>query len=381
MITVVGGAGSIGSWLVRCLARAGEPVRVIHRGPPSADLARFSVDAQRVDLRDAVALSRALEGARVVVNCAVDKTQAPSAHRSIQSNVQACEQLVHACVANHVQRLIHLSSVSVLPPRVTPEVVARPFDYSTDRDWYPRVKIETERHILAARGRLEVCVIRPGHVYGPTLGWSRHALTRGLRNRVALPDPAEGSRCHVVFVTDLVRLIHRWATNRTAPPPVIHAISPERTSWAAFFAEHAAAAGFPDPVMVSSLDELRRQVSRAHPRLARRVLRRVRASPLLDPLRASTLMRRARATAKANTSGPPPAAERRISWPTARELEMYRSTGEFSAEQCGLGPRFAYQVTFAEGCRRVAESENGQWPALDETEAACVRALLRATRP
>jgi nucleoside-diphosphate-sugar epimerase len=373
MIAVVGGGGEIGAWLVRCLARSGEPLRVIHRGSPSPDLARFALDTRRVDLRDAVALSRALDGARVVVNCAVDKTEAPNAARSVRSNVQACEQLVRACVTTRVQRVIHLSSIAVLPARLSPEVMARPFDYSREREWYRRVKIATERQMLAARERLEVCVIRPGHVYGPTLSWSRLALNRGRRNRVALPDPVHGSRCHVVFIGDLVRLIHRWATLAVPPPPMIHAVSPEPITWAAFFAEHAEAAGFADPVMVAPLAELRRRVIQDQPRLVRRVLRRLRASPLLDPLRSS--VRRARAAAKAYAS--PAAPERWIVWPTALELEQYLSTGEFSAAQSGA---FSYETPFAEGCRQTAEWQNVRWTALDDSESASVHELLRATR-
>ena len=378
MIAVVGGAGEIGSWLARHLARFDEPVRVIHRGLPSADLARFALDTRRVDLRDAVALSRALEGARVVVNCAVDKSEAPNVSPSVRSNVQACDQLVRACVTNRVQRLIHLSSIAVLPPRLTPEVLSRPFDYSRERDWYRRVKVTTERQMLAARERLEICVIRPGHVYGPTLSWSRLALSRGRRNRVAVPDPTTGSRCHVVFVGDLVRLIHRWATLAVPPPTMIHAVSPEPVTWATFFAEHAAAAGFPDPVTVRPLEELRRHVIPTNPRLMRRVLRRLRASRLLDPLRASPLARRARAAVRARTSGPSPAPW--IVWPTALELEQYLSRGEFSAVDSGAGPQFSYETSFADGCRQTAAWLNGHWPALDDSELAGVRALLRATR-
>jgi nucleoside-diphosphate-sugar epimerase len=378
MIAVVGGAGEIGSWLVRYLARCDEPVRVIHRGPPSPDLARFALDVHRVDLRDAAALPRALEGARVVVNCAVDKTGAPSISRSVRSNVEACEQLVRACVTNRVQRLVHLSSIAVLPPRLTPEVLSRPFDYSRQREWYRRAKVATERQMLAARDRLEISVIRPGHVYGPTLGWSRLALSRGRRHRIAVPDPATGSRCHVVFVGDLVRLIHRWATLGVPPPPMVHAVSPEPVTWAAFFSEHAAAAGFPDPVVVSPLEELRRRVIPDRPPLARRVLRRLRASPLLHHLRTSPLLRRARAAAKAyrvaGSAGP------WTVWPTALELEQYLSCGEFSAAQSGVGPRFSYETSLVDGCRMTAEWHNARWTALDDTESGCVRELLRVTR-
>ena len=381
MIAVVGGAGQIGSWLVRCLARSGEPFRVIHRGRPSADVARFALDIRSVDLRDAVALPRARDGARVVVNCAVDKTEAPNSSRTVRSNVQACDELIRACLTNRVQRLIHLSSIAVLPPRLTPEVMARPFDYSRERDWYRRVKVATERQMFAARERLEICVIRPGHVYGPTLGWSRLALIRGRRDRVALPDPAGGSRCHVVFVNDLVRLIHRWATLGAPPPPMIHAVSPEPVSWAAFYGEHAAAAGLGDPLMFCSVEELRRQSRRAQPSVARRTLRRVRASRLLDPLRTSAFVRRVRTAARTQASAAPPAArERRVLWPSPVELEQYQSSGEFPGEESGLAPRFTYLTTFAEGCRRTAEWHNGRWTALDDTEAACVRELLRATR-
>jgi nucleoside-diphosphate-sugar epimerase len=349
---------------------------VIHRGAPSPDLSRFTLDARRVDVRDGAALSRALDGARVVVNCAVDKSEAPSSPRSVRSNVEACEQLVRACVTNRVQRLVHLSSIAVLPPRLTPDAVSRPFDYARERDWYRQVKVTTERQMLAARDRLEICVIRPGHVYGPTLNWSRLALSRGRRNRIAVPDPAIGSRCHVVFVGDLVRLIHRWAMLGVSPPPMVHAVSPEPVTWAAFFSEHAVAAGFPDPVVVSPLAELRRRVIPDRPPFARRVLRRLRASPLLDPLRGSPLLRHARAAAKAYRA--PASTEPWTVWPTALELEQYLSSGEFSPAE--LEPRFSYETSFVDGCRMTAEWHNARWTALDDAEFRDVRELLRATR-
>jgi hypothetical protein len=302
-------------------------------------------------------------------------------------NITACQHLLAACRNNRVARLIHLSSIVVLPPRVTPEVTSRTFEYSREKDWYTRAKIATELRVLAARNHLEVCVVRPGIVYGPYMAWSRVAFWRLANFRVCLPDPRSCiSRCYAVHAADVAALIHRCIRHQGMLPPLIHAVSPERLSWHDFYTEHARAVGMQDSTEPCPLSVLRSQVVAAQEPLLSRSIRWLGACPLLDPARSSPWFRSVATRVKASLPTPPSAPvhsqarARGIGtnplWPSDFELKMYSSSGEFTPAQSGMDVGFSYRVRFADGCREAADWWMYRLPDLRPSDLASMRPLL-----
>lgn len=367
MIAILGGMGEIGFWLVRRLMQGGESPCVIHRGPVSPKLSRFQLNFRQADLNDAESVQRALKGCAVVVNCAVDKKGYGSDRQRMYKNINACKNLMHACVNNGVKRLIHLSSIAVLPPQVTASVVSQPFAYSNQKDWYTQVKIATEKIILNISQQLEVCVIRPGIVYGPYLMWSRVALQRCQDFRICLPNPKEAaSRCYAVHASDLAALIHMSIIFEGQLPTLVYGVNPEDISWHDFYGRHAAAAGMHNRIETFAMCALRSHARAGKdPLSAEEVFRWIKASPLLDPVRSSKWFRNTSSWAKSfffpklSSCGENSECSLQNSaghlWPTEMELQMYSSNGDFPVAETGGQFGFRYRVALIDGCKNVAD--------------------------
>lgn len=369
VIAVVGGSGEIGSWIVQSMMQAGDQVRVVHRSGLSPRLARFPLDSRSTNFTESAAAEQALEGCDVVVNCAVDKKEYDNDPERVRRNVAACRNLLNACIKNKVRRLIHLSSIVALPAKVTQEVVSSPFKYSRERDWYPMSKISTEKLVLSARRNLEVCVIRPGMVYGAYMMWSRVALSRCTNYKLYVPDPQEcTSRCYAVHALDMAGLVWACVHFQGELPSLIYAVNPEAVTWYDFFQQHATAAGMADCVEIAPLDLLYRMIERTQEPSHRRLLRWLQwfhASPLLDPVRSSRSFRAISGWVKSplvsDSVGEAAIASqsdgdgRKVLWPSRYELQMYTSDHEFTPEQTGKLVGFSYQVALQDGCRNAAD--------------------------
>jgi UDP-glucose 4-epimerase len=173
MILVTGGAGFIGSHLVRRLLGDGRAVRVLDNfSTGSRDrLADLLADIELVDgdLRDETAVARAVHGAEVVFHLAAE----PSVPRSVADpattyavNVTGTLNLFQAAIAGGASRLVFSSTCAVYGDAATPtpETTApRPFSP------YASSKLAGEQlgAVFAHLGRIEAVSLRYFNVYGP----------------------------------------------------------------------------------------------------------------------------------------------------------------------------------------------------------------------
>ncbi|MBI1850096.1 MAG: NAD-dependent epimerase/dehydratase family protein [Planctomycetes bacterium] len=168
-ILVTGAAGLAGSHLVRRLHAGGRSVRALVR--PRGDLARLEglpVEIVEADVRDAVAVARAMRGVEIVVHAAASfRREGVARSEFTEVNRDAVGVVIRAARGADVRRVVHVSTVGVHGAVKRP-----PADENAPLepgDAYQRSKLEGE--IVAreefAKGGMQGVIVRPVGVYGP----------------------------------------------------------------------------------------------------------------------------------------------------------------------------------------------------------------------
>jgi nucleoside-diphosphate-sugar epimerase len=241
-IAILGASGEIGARLAQHCVVNKIPVRLIVRSIDPRMARWANVDIRKVDIANPDTLKEALNGCSAVINCALDKSGLEDEEQNIQRNKTFFTNLVKFCIELGIGKLIELSSIAVLPPKVTADVLKDDYGYSKEPDWYTKVKITTEQIALEYKDRLDITIIRPGIVYGPYMHWSKLAFIRTSRHTLALPDAAN-STCHAIYVDDLVDLMLFAADIANKTPVLLYGVNPEPVSWKDFFDMHALPTG------------------------------------------------------------------------------------------------------------------------------------------
>ncbi|WP_439621307.1 NAD-dependent epimerase/dehydratase family protein [Gemmata sp.] len=182
-VTVVtGGAGFIGSHLVRLLVGRGERVRVVDRPGARLDhLPLGSIDVVPADIRDADAVRGALRGAGVVYHLAANPQlwtrRRADFHRV---NYLGTVNVLTAALEAGARRVLHTSTESILTRSRQTSSIAEDQDVPA-RDvigLYCRSKFRAERFAFhLARGGAPVVVVNPTLPIGPG-DWGRSPPTQ-----------------------------------------------------------------------------------------------------------------------------------------------------------------------------------------------------------
>jgi nucleoside-diphosphate-sugar epimerase len=166
---VTGASGFLGGHVTELLLERGEWPRVLLRPcDPVPEFAYGRVDVRWGDIRDRVALEGALGGVERVLHCAARTGPWGPEAEYEATNVRALEALVRIARAAGVQRIVHVSSVTVHGNDVGGDA-----DEDTplreEPNPYSRSKVAGER-LLRRMIRDEgapVTIVRPGWIYGP----------------------------------------------------------------------------------------------------------------------------------------------------------------------------------------------------------------------
>ncbi|HTU01599.1 MAG TPA: NAD-dependent epimerase/dehydratase family protein, partial [Candidatus Sulfotelmatobacter sp.] len=110
---VTGGTGFLGSHLLDTLREHGIPTRVLLRPGTSPAVLPADVEHRVGDVRDPAALREAFAGATTVFHLAALVTPFGPRHRYLETNVEGSGNVVDACCATGVERLVHVSSTVV----------------------------------------------------------------------------------------------------------------------------------------------------------------------------------------------------------------------------------------------------------------------------
>lgn len=154
LVTVVGGTGFVGRYVVRALARAGWRVRVAARNPGAAPELKVmgevgQIEFASVNLRDPRRVALAVEGATAVVNL-VGILQQGGGQRFDALQSEGAGALARAAAAAGVKRFVQVSAIGA--------------DLRSPSD-YARTKAEGEAAVRAALPA--ATILRPSVVFGP----------------------------------------------------------------------------------------------------------------------------------------------------------------------------------------------------------------------
>ncbi|NCU80875.1 MAG: NAD-dependent epimerase/dehydratase family protein [Acidimicrobiia bacterium] len=115
MILVTGGAGLLGSELIRQLLLQGKKVRAIFNKSPLPDFNSELIEQFQCNILDVVGLETAMQGVQEVYHCAAMVSFAPSSKRELFSiNIEGTANVVNAALDAGIKKMVHVSSVAAL---------------------------------------------------------------------------------------------------------------------------------------------------------------------------------------------------------------------------------------------------------------------------
>jgi nucleoside-diphosphate-sugar epimerase len=166
-VLITGGGGFLGSHLARRLLSRGDDVTVLGRSTyPQFDK---SIHCVQVDIRDRDALTHALKGQEVVFHTVAIPGIWGDYNDFYQTDVVGTDNIIAACRAQNVKKLIYTSSPSVVFGQEDLEGVDESVPYpKTYLCHYPKTKAMAEQHVMRANGnRLATVCLRPHLIWGP----------------------------------------------------------------------------------------------------------------------------------------------------------------------------------------------------------------------
>ncbi|WP_374380357.1 complex I NDUFA9 subunit family protein [Dongia sp.] len=196
LVTVFGGSGFIGRYVVQRLARAGWQVRIAVRRPDEALFLKTAGDVGQVtpiaaNIRDDTSVAAAVAGADAVVNLVgILAEGGPQRFDTVQAKGAA--RIAAAAKAAGAKRLIQISAIGA-----NPQSEAR----------YARSKAEGEE--AAKRAFPDVTILRPSIVFGPEDDFFNRFARMALMSP-ALPLIGGGhTKFQPVYVGDLAAAVER----------------------------------------------------------------------------------------------------------------------------------------------------------------------------
>jgi len=165
---VTGGGGFLGRAVVDLLLQRGDRVRSFSRGM-YPELAALGVEQQRGDLADPDAVREACRGCEIVFHVGAKAGLWGRFEDFYKANVTGTRNVIAACRAAGISRLVYTSSPSVVFNGADMENANESEPYPTHfNSAYPATKAEAERMVLEANDQgLATVALRPHLIWGP----------------------------------------------------------------------------------------------------------------------------------------------------------------------------------------------------------------------
>ncbi|MDC6352892.1 MULTISPECIES: NAD-dependent epimerase/dehydratase family protein [unclassified Robiginitalea] len=182
MDLVTGGTGLVGSHLLMELARAGRPVRAIHRAGsdlqrvrrlfawygPELAMAWDAIQWVEAELSDLPALEAALAGASRVYHCAGLISFDPSdRNHLLKTNFEGTRNVVNCCLGLGIKQLCHVSSIATIGSKLGSGKEEDPWDPQRTNVYATSKYLAEMEAWRGGQEGLEVAIVNPGVVLGP----------------------------------------------------------------------------------------------------------------------------------------------------------------------------------------------------------------------
>jgi len=216
-VLVTGGGGFLGGVIVRMLRERGDQVRSFSRAVYPA-LTALGVEQVRGDLDDQAAVIAAARDCGVIFHVAAKAGIWGSYDEFFRANVTGTANVLAACRANGIGRLVYTSSPSVVFDGGDVEGGDESLPYPPRYEaHYPKTKALAEQMVLAANSpELASVALRPHLIWGPG---DNHLVPRILAKGRAGRLRRIGERPNLVdtvYVDNAARA-HLLAADRLAP--------------------------------------------------------------------------------------------------------------------------------------------------------------------
>jgi dihydroflavonol-4-reductase len=172
-IAITGASGLLGGNLAAEAIAAGHRVVATRRaGTKVAHLADLAIEWRDADLGSTAALATAFAGVDAVFHCAAAVSVKRAVTREMrETNVTGTANVIDACIAARVKRLVHTSSVVGIGLSTTgtpcDETTTWNFDTEGLLDAYAITKHEAEELVRGARDRIDAVIVNPAYMFGP----------------------------------------------------------------------------------------------------------------------------------------------------------------------------------------------------------------------
>ncbi|CAI8738358.1 NAD-dependent epimerase/dehydratase family protein [Pseudomonas serbica] len=221
-ILVTGGTGFIGRHIVWQLAAKGCEVRFSGRNAvAAAEVIRHSpatvhwLPLEHGTPAATVKMIDATRGCAAIIHCAALSSPWGTPRAFAQANLDSIDEVLQACHANTVKRLVHLSTPSLYFAFRDRLGIREDEPLPAPINEYARSKALAETRVQAA-GLAEVVILRPRAVFGP---WDGTLMPRLLRVMQRAPIPLmRGGRAQL-DLTCIDNLVHAVELSLTQPLP------------------------------------------------------------------------------------------------------------------------------------------------------------------
>ena len=217
IISVIGGSGFIGNYLIDKLLELGYYVKIISRKPiakknfyPSAKLGQYSLIS--CNICDEKKLDKAIEGSFCVINL-VGVLEDKKKNSFSTVHVQGSESLMRSCKKHNTQQLIHISALGVDKNKTSK---------------YAITKFKAEKNIKKVQNSI---IIRPSIVFGYEDNFLNF-FAKYAKYSPFLPLIGGGStQFQPVLVSDLVRIIIDCITKQFKSGQILEVGGPDTLSF------------------------------------------------------------------------------------------------------------------------------------------------------